>query len=61
MKKLTNSPTAADRNKDEANFNLARMRQSLQSGHKVVPAGLSTEQLIEWMSGGRQAENVPDR
>ncbi|MDH0095413.1 hypothetical protein N7333_02320 [Pseudomonas sp. GD04158] len=60
MKKLTNSPTAADRNKDEANFNLSRIRQSLQSGHKAVPAGLSTEQLIEWMCG-RSQENVADR
>lgn len=37
--------------KGETSFNLGRMRKAIQSGHRVVPSGLSADELIEWISG----------
>lgn len=36
--------------KGETSFNLGRMRKAIQSGHRVVPVGLSADELIEWIS-----------
>ncbi|MCO4067980.1 hypothetical protein FA101_29975 [Pseudomonas aeruginosa] len=42
---------AGQHEKGEASFNLARLRRSINGGHRAVPTGLSTEELIEWISG----------
>lgn len=45
--RFTHNPPPRDDN--EVNFDLERMRAAVEGGYRVVPTGLTPEELDEWI------------